>query len=232
MTKTFTDPEFGTITISFRPRARAIRISVGTDGRLQASAPRYTPIFAVKAMVNTSRSKIRSLFSAHITPPAYLHGALIGKSHHLVIVPSNVKAAEARLAGQNIMVRIPAGSDPSSPAIQRVIRDTVITALRAEAKAYLPRRLKELATRGGYHYERVRFSHAGTRWGSCSSTGTISLNIALMKLPDNLIDYVLCHELAHTRHMNHSASFWAEVATLDPLYKGHRKLIKLEHPVV
>lgn len=130
------------------------------------------------------------------------------------------------------MLRLPPGEQLHSQHVQRLVRDKVIEALRAEAKAYLPRRLKELANRGGYTYERVRFSHAGTRWGSRSTTGTISLNIALMKLPDPLIDYVICHELAHTRHMNHSTVFWAEVATLDPLYKAHRKLIKMEHPII
>lgn len=234
MTKQFTDPEFGDITVTYRAGTRSIRVSVGTDGRLQASVPKYTPLIAIKAMINTSRGKLRSLFQHHITPTQqYLNGQQIGKSHRLTVVPAlSAKKPDARIQGQNIMLRLPPHEQLESSEVQRLVRDKVIEALRIEAKAYLPRRLKELAARGGYAYERVRFSHAGTRWGSRSSTGTISLNIALMKLPDPLIDYVICHELAHTRHMNHSAEFWAEVATLDPLYKAHRKLIKMEHPII
>ena len=229
----FNDTEFGDIIVTKRAGARSLRVSVGTDGRLHATVPPHTPIIAVKAMIQTSRTKIRTLFAHHISPATYTEGQQIGKSHRLVVVPvAEDKQPQLRIQGQNIILRLPKGHDVESQAIQRQIRDTVIQALRVEAKAYLPRRLKYLAEAYGFHYDKVRFSHAGTRWGSCSSTGTISLNIALMKLPDELIDYVIIHELSHTRHMNHSPEFWEVVATYDPDYKRHRKLMKLEHPVI
>lgn len=232
MTKSYTDPEFGEIVVSFRAGMRMIRISVGTDGRLKASAPKYTPMIAIKTMVATQREQIRALFSTHISPAAYKHGQQIGKSHHLVIIPANIKSAAVRTQGQNIIVRMPNGQNPDSPDIQRLIRDSVIKALRVEAKAHLPRRLKQIAAYNNHTYERVRFSHAGTRWGSCSSTGTISLNIALMKLPDELIDYVLAHELAHTKHMNHSVAFWAELGKMDPHYRLHKRQMKQHTPTI
>jgi predicted metal-dependent hydrolase len=92
--------------------------------------------------------------------------------------------------------------------------------------------LKDMAQRYGFSYQRLRFSHSGGRWGSCSSTGTISLNIALMKLSDDLIYYVLAHELSHTRQMNHSAAFWREVSQIDPRYKLHRQQLKRQSPIV
>ena len=75
-------------------------------------------------------------------------------------------------------------------------------------------------------------SHANTRWGSRSSSGTISLNIGLMNLPQELSDYVILHELAHINHMDHSEKFWAEVAEHDPKYKQHRKALKGYSPGV
>jgi predicted metal-dependent hydrolase len=94
------------------------------------------------------------------------------------------------------------------PETQRA-RDAKKKLLTKKAKLYLPYRLDYFAKLYGYHYERVRFSHANTRWGSCSSNGTISLNIGLMQVPTPLQDYVLLHELAHLHHMDHSAAFWA-----------------------
>lgn len=119
----------------------------------------------------------------------------------------------------------------SDPATQRA-RDAKKKILMKHAREYLPYRLEYFAKLYGYHYERCRLSHAATRWGSCSSTGTISLNIGLMQVPEILRDYVIIHELAHLNHMDHSAAFWQEVAQHDPRYKEHRKKLKMFSPGV
>lgn len=117
------------------------------------------------------------------------------------------------------------------PKAQRA-RDFEEKMLRKQAKEYLPYRLDYFANLYGYHFDRLRLSHANTRWGSCSSNGTISLNIGLMKLPESLRDYVILHELAHLHHMDHSKSFWAEVGTHDKNYKTHDQLLKNYDPGV
>lgn len=118
--------------------------------------------------------------------------------------------------------------DPSS---QRA-RDYLKKSLAKKAKEYLPYRLDYFAKLYGYEYSKLRFSHANTRWGSCSSNGTISLNIGLMQIPSHLIDYVIIHELAHLNHMNHSKSFWHEVSIHDPNYKTHVTQLKKYSPGV
>lgn len=119
----------------------------------------------------------------------------------------------------------------SDPATQRA-RDAKKKLLMKDAKKYLPYRLEYFAKLYGYSYEKCRLSHAATRWGSCSSNGTISLNIGLMQVPEILRDYVIIHELAHLNHLDHSDAFWAEVATHDPRYKEHRKKLKAFSPGV
>ena len=117
------------------------------------------------------------------------------------------------------------------PSLQRA-RDAQIKILQKQAREYLPYRLEFWAKKFGDKFERLRLSHANTRWGSCSSLGTISLNIGLMKLPEPLRNYVILHELAHLHHMDHSKAFWAEVGSHDPRYKIHDKKLKLFSPGV
>lgn len=115
------------------------------------------------------------------------------------------------------------------PSTQRA-RDYQKKLLMKKAKEYLPYRLEYYAQKYGYKYDKCRLTHANTRWGSCSSNKTISLNIGLMKLPEALRDYVILHELAHLHHMDHSRAFWAEVGSHDKNYKNHEKKIKYFSP--
>lgn len=117
------------------------------------------------------------------------------------------------------------------PSEQRA-RDYQKKILMKKAREYLPYRLEYYAKLYGYSYSRCRLTHANTRWGSCSSNRTISLNIGLMKVPEVLRDYVILHELAHLNHMDHSKAFWAEVGEHDPRYKVHEKKLKMFSPGV
>jgi len=91
---------------------------------------------------------------------------------------------------------------------------------RAKAKRKLSRRLKYLADKHGFTYNRAFIRNQRTRWGSCSQKNDISLNMKLVRLPDELMDYVILHELAHTRCKNHSSEFWAELDRLVGNGKG------------
>ncbi len=228
---TLVDDEFGEMIIQKSLRASSIRIRVQPNGKLKISAPRYTPNLVIKKMLNKSREELRELVSTHQDQaPDYHDGAQIGKSHSLTVVRGSQNTVVRDK--QRIIITLTDSSSISDPEIIRMIRPVVEAALRREAKSYLPKRLQYLADQCGYSYSSVQFSHAGSRWGSCSSNGTISLNIALMKLPFELIDYVIYHELAHTRHMNHSPEFWSEVAACDPNYLKHKQLLKKESPAI
>lgn len=146
-----------------------------------------------------------------------------------ISVPERTSDARIRSILDKNRAQIKAKLPLRDPTTQRA-RDAAKKLLAKKAKAELPYRLEFLASKYGYRYARCRLSHAGTRWGSCSSSGTISLNIALMQIPAALRDYVLLHELAHLRQMNHSADFWSEVASTDPMYKRHRKALKMFSP--
>ena len=231
--QTICDAEFGDIIVKRRTGARSVRIHLGTGGRFTVSCGRLTPLKFIREFIDQSRGELRRMAARTSIASPYQHGQAIGKQHRIAVVPTQmVEAPSAAIRGQHIIVKLPPAYALEDGAVQQQIRDAVGRALRKEAKQLLPPLLAKLAAQYNFHYARVRFSHAGSRWGSCSSTGTISLNIALMKLPDELIRYVLVHELCHTRHMNHSIAFWREVERYDPHYRTHRQQIKRHTPVL
>lgn len=226
------DDEFGKITVRRSARASQVRIRVAPDGTLRASLPLYAPMMLVKRLLKTSRAELRQILSESTPTKQYTDGMQIGKSHSLSVQPTSVSNFKVSRRGQQIIIQLPSGKGLNDADVSRAIRDAIISALRLEAKSYLPKRLSFLAQKYGLRYQNIRFSHASGRWGSCSSSGTISLNIALMKLPFELIDYVIIHELCHTKQMNHSPEFWNLVSLADPDYKQHRKDIKQETPTI
>ena len=97
---------------------------------------------------------------------------------------------------------------------------------RNNARKLLTHRLNTLCQKHGFNVKNVKLSNASQRWGSCSSRGNINLNWRLILAPVEVIDYVIIHELAHTRELNHSDKFWKIVADIMPDYKKHRKWLK------
>jgi len=94
---------------------------------------------------------------------------------------------------------------------QRQAVESLVIIDKADAKKKLTSRLHYLAEKYGFTYNRVTIRNQKTRWGSCSHKNNISLNMKLVMLPDELVDYVILHELVHTRKKNHSKSFWVEL---------------------
>ena len=98
-------------------------------------------------------------------------------------------------------------------------RDLLRAWLKRAAGERLAPRLMKLAQDLNYSVARVAIRCQRTRWGSCSTRGTVSLNCSLVFLPPDVVRYLFIHELAHTKHMNHSASFWRLVEKLEPDYR-------------
>ncbi len=103
------------------------------------------------------------------------------------------------------------------------LRRPIEKRMRAIARSELPPRLRELGERLGVRYSGVSIRGQKTRWGSCSSTGTISLNWRLMMVPPEVSDYVLIHELTHLKEMNHSPRFWSLVEDACPRYREYER---------
>lgn len=101
-----------------------------------------------------------------------------------------------------------------------------IEAMRAEAKRNLPVRLAELAEEYSFTYNKVRIKHNSSNWGSCSRKGNINLNLNIVRLPDELRDYVLLHELCHLKHPDHGQSFHTLLESLCPDHRRKEKELR------
>lgn len=109
----------------------------------------------------------------------------------------------------------------SAPLTPQNIRELADRALEI-----IPPRVQYYAARMGVTYGRITIRNQSTRWGSCSSQGNLNFNCLLMLTPVEILDYVIVHELAHRKQMNHSDAFWAEVAKVFPDYKARVKWLK------
>jgi predicted metal-dependent hydrolase len=147
----------------------------------------------------------------------------IGKSFRLKFKVSG-GPTRTRLAGSEVVVSTNLPFD--HPSVQMAARKAAERALKTEAEKLLPYRLEDLARIHGYRYKSLRIKKLTSRWGSCSSVGEITLSIYLIQLPWELIDYVILHELAHTKHLNHSRAFWDHLKQTAASALTARKQIK------
>jgi predicted metal-dependent hydrolase len=133
----------------------------------------------------------------------------------------NVDAPET---GQALWLPLPHDADTNR------MRDMTQAWLQSRARAWFELRLKFFSEQTGLQAKKWRLSSASTRWGSCTSDGRIMLNWRLIHFSPMIIDYVIAHELAHLREMNHSHDFWAEVQQIYPDYHTARSLLNKHTP--
>ncbi|MCP4523081.1 MAG: M48 family metallopeptidase [Candidatus Gracilibacteria bacterium] len=98
---------------------------------------------------------------------------------------------------------------------------TLIEDYKKQARIYIPKRVKEIASVYNCHYNHIKITSAQSRWGSCTSKKNLNFSYRVILLPKEVIDYIICHELAHLKHMNHGKFFWQEVEKMNPDYRKH-----------
>ena len=225
--------QVGEICLKKNNRSRGIRIKINRTGEIIVSMP-----FGVseKKALNFVISKAEWIHKHQSEMKARIKmlspdDGFKTKLHILKIRTNESEKITGQLKGQEIIINIPSPYHLEDPLVQSFIKDMVVKVLRSEAKQYLPLRLKQLADKRGFHYKKVRIKRLKSKWGSCSYTNNINLNLHLMQLPDNLIDLVLNHELAHTIEKNHQLGFWNLMESIYPNAKLMDKELK-KYPVI
>ena len=130
------------------------------------------------------------------------------RDRKLYISSHSSEKVKTKIDSVSIQIFYPENLPVKTPEIQDIIKDTIIKALRIEAKEYLPGRTQEIAENLNFRYNQIFIKNNKTLWGSCSGKNNINLNLHLIRLPSYLIDYVIIHELCHTIEKNHGPRFW------------------------
>jgi len=151
--------------------------------------------------------------------PERLHLQMVGQSWRIILIPAAGNRMTLKQGSGVLEIR---GRVEDRQAVIRILK----TWLKKLAKNYLPQRLDHVSRRTGLQYNALAIRDQRTRWGSCSAAGNINLNMKLLLLPPDLVEYVLIHELCHTRIMSHSQKFWQLVASYFPEWRTARKQLR------
>lgn len=234
MKKVVAHPRWGEITISRTRRARRILISVRPPGKIRLTLPALCPLRSGLAFleekeewIESTLGKMGEKYPERIIVPPYRTAA-----HELVFNPSaSAEKISSRITTGRITVTFPANLPPESTEVQETAKAAVLRALRTEAADILPAMTQKLAREHGFRYRKVTVRATTSRWGSCSGRDDISLSVYLMTLPQHLVEYIILHELCHTRYKNHSAEFHALLDRhLDGREKEYIKEIRKYRP--
>ncbi len=219
------DKDFGRIVVSTRRGARNITMRVKPEGLFVTVSP-YTKTERILEVLEQFRGEMLERYSKVAVKPIDFGFRIEAECFRLSIEPGRLKCFTVRRMDSGEMkIFCPENTDFSLKEVQALVRGAILRALKKAASEYLPPVLDVWAKRYGLVYRKVRITGAKSRWGSCTASGTISLSCYLMLVPSYLMDYVMLHELAHTKEMNHGSRFWE---LLDAMTAGHARRLRQE----
>jgi hypothetical protein len=208
--KRFNIDDLGIVNVYKRRGAKSLKLSVSHSGEIRVVIPSWVPY---KAALNFAKSKRGWLSSQQGKIPKlkFTSGLGVGQEHRLIIhegpydkIRTQIKNGDAKLFINP--------NDIDTDEFRSKVYDLCIRVLKLETEKNVFSRLIELAERNDFQYRNLKAKRLKTRWGSCNQSNDITINIFLVQLPEELIDYVLLHELVHTRVLHHKKDFWDELS--------------------
>lgn len=221
------------------PRRRNVHVLVNDEGKLEVRAPWRFSVDDARAAIHEHRNWVLGALEETRTRlrlrPQLVSGSTLPLLDEKLRLRVQVHAqlslfdarnkASSRLGnvrrdGRELQVQVYA-------AEQSAVRRLLESWYRDQAEMVFARHMRPIAQALDVQYSQVSVRAQRTRWGSCSSRGSINLNWRLMLMPTRLMDYVLAHELAHLREMNHSPAFWALVESVFADYRERRRDLEI-----
>jgi predicted metal-dependent hydrolase len=220
----------GKIEIYKRRNNRSLRLTVANDGSIRLTMPLWTPYRIGVAFLNSKIDWISKQCQKRTKTLIY-NGAPIGKSHHIFFkFIDDFVPVSCSIKQNDIIVKYGLANDINDTSVQSKAEAACFKALKTQSLKLLDYRLKELAELHDFNFKQFKVKKLKSRWGSCDQQHNLVFNIFLIQLPWNLIDYVILHELTHTKVLHHGPSFWNELLKIEPKAKLLRKDLKMFHP--
>lgn len=219
----------GEVKLSKNSKVQGIKLSVNSSGRILVSLSPLIPFKEAMKFVHKKKDWIVEHLrkiedeNKNLKTTFTENTKFETKNHVLRFNRKPGENVSFIISENELKFNIPPQYDFGSDFIQDAIRHGIVETLRMEAKDYLPGRLKLLADKFGFKFNQLRIKNTISRWGSCSGKNNINLSVHLMRLPDQLIDSVLLHELVHTVVKNHGKNFWDLLLKVNPNAKLHAR---------
>lgn len=207
MNKIIEDKELGRLIVQINPRAKHLIFRPKSDA-IYITVPPGTHVKEIEDGINKLKSKLLHAREKCLKPPINLDYHIETEFFKLSLILGSYENFLAHSELGNMKIICPPTADFKDEKLQLWLRKVIEEALRRNAKAILPQRLYLLSNQHNLPFTDVKINSSRGRWGSCSARKSINLSYFLVLLPQHLIDYVLLHELCHTREMNHSEDFW------------------------
>ncbi len=224
--KTYNFEDIGKVTFYKRRGSKSIRIRInGTN--VKVTLPIWVPYRAAIEFVNQRKNWI---LSNKKSSSVLYNGVIIGQNYQLSLQTS--QSTKFRLVEHENVIKIyfPEKYELESDKVQNRIEKYITNILKRDAEDRLIPLARKLAETHDFTLNSLEVKKLKSRWGSCNSKKDVVLNLYLVQLPQNHIEYVIFHELAHTVHLNHGKEFWKLVEHFVPDYKKIRKEIKTHSP--
>ena len=228
--------DIGTIEFVASKRARRLNISIRHNHSVRVAVPRDLSLQNAYKFVDDHldwiQNALRRVRGVEKNQQPRFDNSFRTRDHQLVLQIHDKPYFSYQISPDNITVCHPVTVNIEDDTMQKIILKAVIETFRFEAKQYLPDRVPLLASRFGFTFNRVFIKNLKSRWGSCSLRNNINLNLQLMRFDEGVIDYIILHELLHTRIKNHSREFWLALEKIYPRFRDARQVLKSAKPYI
>lgn len=228
--KEFDISGIGKAKIYKRRNSRSLKLTVPGAGIVHVTIPYWASYKSGLRFILSKREWIlaqRPPFNETLT-----HGQKIGKSHQIVFRPQAAPGIKTSVRKEEIVISYCSSYAVTDTSVQIAAQNACWRALRKQAGALFEDRLRQLADMHGFEFRSLRIKRMKSRWGSCDQRANIVLNLFLVQLPWELIDYVMLHELSHTVALNHGPVFWQRFEKVLPDARKRRKAMRAYRPAL